>query len=172
MPCLQSYMTENMSYFGSFVNSFSGTQLSSSQQMLTLYSAINWYDSLVSMPARRSWHMDLYHAAGQGHSKAFIKNVDSGRPCNQHISAAETFSAVDRIWNRKNMQKYSNPSHFANQMLGPQHCEVLPFFHDFTGCDLVSSMLSAKSLHGMLGMLILRSPTPLSQYSKIQAGSY
>ena len=45
MPCLQSYMTENMSYFGSLVKSFSGTQLiyitSSSQQMLTLYSAIN-----------------------------------------------------------------------------------------------------------------------------------
>ena len=55
--------------------------------------------------------------------------------------AAETFSAVDRIWNRKNMQRYSNPSHFANQMLGPQHCEVLPFFHAFTWCDVVSSML-------------------------------
>ena len=26
-------------------------------------------------------------------------------------------------------------------MLGPQHCEVLPFFHAFTGCDLVSPML-------------------------------
>ena len=26
-------------------------------------------------------------------------------------------------------------------MLGPQHCEVLPFFHAFTGCDVVSSML-------------------------------
>ena len=39
------------------------------------------------------------------------------------------------------MQIYSNPSHFANQMLGPQHCEVLPFFHAFTGCDLVSSKL-------------------------------
>ena len=42
MPCLQSYMTENMSYFGSLAKSFSGTQLicitSSSQQMLTLYS--------------------------------------------------------------------------------------------------------------------------------------
>ena len=58
-----------------------------------------------------------------------------------HTYAAETFSAVDRIWNRKNMQLYSNPSHFANQMLGPQHCEVLPFFHAFTGCDVVSSML-------------------------------
>ena len=39
------------------------------------------------------------------------------------------------------MQRYSNPSHVANQMLGLQHCEVLPFFHAFTGCDLVSSML-------------------------------
>ena len=58
-----------------------------------------------------------------------------------HTYAAETFSAVDRIWNRENMQRYSNPSHFANQMLGPQHCEVLPFFHAFTGCYLVSSML-------------------------------
>ena len=58
-----------------------------------------------------------------------------------HTHVAETFSAVDRIWNRKNMQRYSNPSHFANQMLGPQHCEVLPFFHAFTWCDVVSSML-------------------------------
>ena len=45
MPYLQSYMTENISYFGSLVKSFSGTQLtcikSSSQQMPTLYSAIN-----------------------------------------------------------------------------------------------------------------------------------
>ena len=45
MPCLQSYMTENMSNFVSLVKSFSETQLicitSSSQQMLTLYSAIN-----------------------------------------------------------------------------------------------------------------------------------
>ena len=39
------------------------------------------------------------------------------------------------------MQRYSNPSHVANQMIGLQHCEVLPFFHAFTGCDLVSSML-------------------------------
>ena len=44
----------------------------------------------------------------------------------EYTHAAETFSAVDGIWNRKNMQRYSNPSHFANQMLGPQHCEVLP----------------------------------------------
>ena len=48
---------------------------------------------------------------------------------------------MDRIGNRKNMQIYSNPSHFANQIIGPQHCEVLPFFQAFTGCDLVSSML-------------------------------
>ena len=48
---------------------------------------------------------------------------------------------MDRIWNRRNIQRYSNPSHFANQMLGPQPCEVLPFFHAFTGCDVVSPML-------------------------------
>ena len=57
-----------------------------------------------------------------------------------HTYEAETFSAVDRIWNRKNMRRYSNPSHFANQTLGPQHCEVFPFFHAFKGCYVVSSM--------------------------------
>ena len=55
------------------------------------------------------------------------------------------------------MQRYSNPSHFANQMLGPQHCEVLPFFHQ--------CLVSAKRLHGMLGMLILERWTVL-MYSK------
>ena len=57
--------------------------------------------------------------------------------------ASTNICSWDRIWNRKNMQRYSNPSHFANQMLGPQHCEVLPFFHAFTGCDVVSSMLGS-----------------------------
>ena len=42
---LLAYMTENMSYFGSLVKSFSGTQLicitSSSQQMLTLHALSN-----------------------------------------------------------------------------------------------------------------------------------
>ena len=87
--------------------------------------------------------LHLYHAAGQGHSKAFLRTVDSDVVvlAINIFSPDETFSAVDRIWNRKNMQRYSNPSHVANQMLGLQHCEVLPFFHAFTGCDLVSSML-------------------------------
>ena len=89
--------------------------------------------------------LHLYYAAGQGHSKAFLRTVDT---CSDVVVLAinifhqlRLFNAVDRIWNRKNMQRYSNPSHFANRMLGPQHCEVLPFFHAFTGCDLVSSML-------------------------------
>ena len=62
MPCLQSYMTENMSYFGSLVKSFSGTQLicttSSSQQMLTLYSAIN---QLIWQPCLHARKKKLTH---------------------------------------------------------------------------------------------------------------
>ena len=83
VPCLQSYMTENMSYFGSLVNNFSGTHLicitSSSQQMLTLYSAT---DMTALSPCQQEeadtrMMLHLYHAAGQGHSKAFLRTIDS-----------------------------------------------------------------------------------------------
>ena len=83
----------------------------------------------------------LLGSSRYGSSYTYHKTSASQYFWRVHTYAAETFSAVDRICNRKNMQRYSNPSHFANQMLGPQHCEVLPFFHAFTGCDVVSSML-------------------------------
>ena len=74
--------------------------------------------------------LHLYHAAGQGHSKAFLRTVDT---CSDVVVLAinifhqlRLFNAVDRIWNRKNMQRYPNPSHFANQMLGPQHVKCCP----------------------------------------------
>ena len=64
--------------------------------------------------------LHLYHAAGQGHSKAFLRTVDS----DVIVLAINIFHQlrlsgllIDRIWNRKNMHRYSNPSHFANQML-------------------------------------------------------
>ena len=87
--------------------------------------------------------LHIHHAAGQGHSNAFLRTVDS----DVVVLAINIFHQLrlSALWIGygigKNMQRYSNPSHFANQMLGPQHCEVLPFFHAFTGCDLVSSML-------------------------------
>ena len=73
MHCLQSYMTENMSYFGSSVKSFSGTQLisitSSSQQMLTLYSALS---QLVWQPCLYASKKKLTH----GWCSIFIMLLD------------------------------------------------------------------------------------------------
>ena len=87
MPCLQSYMTENMSYFGSLVKSFSGTQLicitSSSQQMLTLHVLSNKPTDMTALSPCQQEEADtrmmlhLYHAAGQGHSEVFLRTVDS-----------------------------------------------------------------------------------------------
>ena len=76
MPCLQSYMTENMSYFGSFLKSFSGTQLicitSSSQQMLTSYSAIN---QLIWQPCLHASKKKLTH----GWCSIFIMLLDKDK---------------------------------------------------------------------------------------------
>ena len=33
------------------------------------------------------------------------------------------------------------PIHHISEMLGLQRCQALPFFHAFTGCDIVSSMM-------------------------------
>ena len=87
--------------------------------------------------------LHLYHAAGQGYSNAFLRTVDS----DVVVLAINIFHQMrlSALWIGyvigKTLQRYSNPSHVANQMIGLQHCEVLPFFHAFTGCDLVSSML-------------------------------
>ena len=71
--------------------------------------------------------LHLYHAAGQGHSKAFLR------------TAINIFHQLRRsaLWIGYGIVKtckYIQIHHIS-------HCEVLPFFHAFTGCDLVSSML-------------------------------
>ena len=102
-------------------------------------------------PAAHDAFMEGMCVVQRGDKKCYCGSSRYGSTYTYHTTSAcqyfwrvhtyAAFSAVDRIWNRKNMQRYSNPSHFANQMLGPQHCEVLPFFYAFTGCDVVSSML-------------------------------
>ena len=85
--------------------------------------------------------LHLYYAAGQGQSKAFLRTADS----DVVVLAINTFHQLklSELWIGYGTGKtYKDiPIHHISQMLGPQHCEVLPFFHAFTGCDVVSSML-------------------------------
>ena len=151
MPCLQSYMTENMSYFSSLVKSFSGTQLicitSSSQQMLTLYVLSNKPIDMTALSPCQQEEADtrmmlhLYHAAGQGHSEVFLRTVDSDLV----VLAINIFHQLrlSALWIGYGIGKHAKifQSIAFRKSNACQHCEVLPFFHVFTGCDLVSSML-------------------------------
>ena len=79
--------------------------------------------------------LHLYRAAGQGHSKAFLMTVDS----DVVVLAINIFHQLrlSALWIGYGIDKTCKdiPIHHIS------HCEVLPFFHAFTGCDLVSSML-------------------------------
>ena len=88
----------------------------------------------------------LYHGAGQGKSKAFLRSLDS----DVVVPAINIFQQLrlSELWIGFGTEKtYKDiPIHHIFQMLGPQRCEVLPFFHAFTGCD-VASLVSAKRPH-------------------------
>ena len=83
MPCLQSYMTEYMSYFGSLVKSFSGWQLICITSLTTnadLVLSNKPTDMTALSPCQQEeadtrMMLHLYHAAGQGHSKAFLRTM-------------------------------------------------------------------------------------------------
>ena len=78
MPCLQSYMTENMSYFGSFVKSFNELLTTNADLVLSNKPT----DTTALSPCQQEeadtrMMLHLYHAGGQGHQKAFLMTVDS-----------------------------------------------------------------------------------------------
>ena len=85
--------------------------------------------------------LHLRHAADQGHTKAYLRTVDS-----DVVVLATHFSHVlglSELWiGFGSGKKYKDiPIHHISEMLGLQRCQALPFFHAFTGCDVVSSMM-------------------------------
>jgi len=84
--------------------------------------------------------LHLYHAAAQGHSKAYLRTVDS----DVVVLAINLFHklGLSELWIGFGSGKtYKDiPIHHISQLLGSQHCKALPFFHAFTGCDVASAM--------------------------------
>ena len=85
--------------------------------------------------------LHLSHAAQQGHSKAFIRTVDS----DVVIIAVGHFGnlGVMELWIGFGTGKAFQhiPVHEITQTLGPEKSLSCPLFHSFTGCDTTSSFL-------------------------------
>ena len=85
--------------------------------------------------------LHLRHAADQGHTKAYLRTVDS----DVVVLATHFFHdlRLSELWIGFGSGKtYKDiPIHHISDMLGLQRCQALPFFHAFSGCDVVSSMM-------------------------------
>ena len=85
--------------------------------------------------------LHLSHAAQQGHSKAFIRTVDSVIV----IIAVGHFGSlcVMELWIGVGTGKAFQhiPVHEITQTLGPEKSLSCPLFHSFKGCDTTSSFL-------------------------------
>ena len=84
--------------------------------------------------------LHLRHAAMQGHTKAYVRTVDS----DVVVLTISIFHelGLSELWVGFGTGKsYKDiPIHHIAQLLGPQRCKVLPLFHAITGCDVVSAM--------------------------------
>ena len=84
--------------------------------------------------------LHLRHAAMQGHTKAYVRTVDSDVvvltiSIFQELGLSELWVGFGTGKSYKDI-----PFHHISQLLGPQRCKVLPLFHAITGCDVVSAM--------------------------------
>ncbi|KAL8588046.1 hypothetical protein ACOMHN_061212 [Nucella lapillus] len=83
--------------------------------------------------------LHLQHAAQQGHQKAFIRTVDS----DVVILAVSLFHdlGLSEVWVGLGTGKWYKDIqvHHIAQLLGPQKCQALAFFHVYTGCDCASA---------------------------------
>ena len=79
--------------------------------------------------------LHLRHAAMQGHTKAYVRTVDS----DVVVLTINFFHelGLSELWVGFGTGKsYKDiPIHHISQLLGPQRCKVLPLFHATTGCD-------------------------------------
>ena len=84
--------------------------------------------------------LHLQHAAVQGHTKAYLRTVDT----DVVVLAIYHFHelGLTELWvgfgSGKTFKEI--PIHHICQQLGSQHCKALLFFHAYTGCDVTSAM--------------------------------
>ncbi|KAL8620009.1 hypothetical protein ACOMHN_015291 [Nucella lapillus] len=84
--------------------------------------------------------LHLRHAADEGHTKAFLRTVDS----DVVVLAVSLFGdlGLSELWIGYGTGKKDRdiPVHQVAAGMGPCTCKALPLFHAFTGCDVTSSM--------------------------------
>ena len=84
--------------------------------------------------------LHVRHAAMQGHTKTYVRTVDS----DVVVLTINIFHelGVSELWVGFGTGKsYKDiPIHHISQLLGPQRCKVLPLFYAITGCNVVSAM--------------------------------
>jgi hypothetical protein len=84
--------------------------------------------------------LHLHHAAQQGHTKAYLRTVDS----DVVVLAISLFHelGLSELWIGFGIgTAYKDiPVHSIVHTLGIQHSKTLPVFHAMTGCDIVSAL--------------------------------
>ena len=84
--------------------------------------------------------LHLHHAAEQGHTKAYLRTVDT----DVVILAIYHFQELDltELWAGSGSDKTFKeiPIHHICQQLGSQRCQALLFFHAYMGCDVTSAL--------------------------------
>ena len=84
--------------------------------------------------------LHLRHAAEEGHTKAYLRTVDT----DVVVLSIYHFHQLNlsELWVGFGSGKTFRdiPIHHISQQLGPRRSEALLFFHAFTGCDVTSAM--------------------------------
>ena len=87
--------------------------------------------------------LHLFDAAIHGHQKAYLRTVDSDVVvlCVHHFPNLERAGMI-KLWVGfgKGKSYKDIPIHHVSNLLGPNCCMAILFFHAYTGCDLTSSM--------------------------------
>ena len=82
----------------------------------------------------------LCHAAQQGHTKAYLRTVDSDVVV-LTISFFQKWGLTELWTGFGHGKAYKDiPVHSVVQMLGPQYTKTLPVFHGMAGCDIASAL--------------------------------
>ena len=84
--------------------------------------------------------LHLRHAAMQGHTKAYVRTLDSDVVVLTINIFHELGLSALRVGFGTGKSYTDIPIHHVSQLPGPQRCKVLPFFHAIRGCDVVSAM--------------------------------
>ena len=105
--------------------------------------------------------LHLFHAATDGHKKAYLRTVDSDVVvlCIHHFLGLKTHGLKELWIGFGTGKSYKDiPIHHISNILGDDASKAILFFHAYTGCDLTSSFsgIGKKKQPGRHGSCILK----------------